>query len=367
MRPIGIIGGGQLARMLALAAHPLGLRCRVLDPSPAPPAAAVAEHVRAPFTDVGVLARFVAGVEMVTFELEHLPEEAIVALRDRIDPERRTERAALEALRIARDRFLEKRFLNSLGIDTADFMAVDDDDDVDAAVSRFGLPMILKTRSYGYDGRGQILVTSAGEARSAARRLGEGGLIAEALVSFDRELSIIAVRAQTGEVAMYAPSENHHRDGILRWSLAPAPAIGAPRRADAEAIARRIVAALDYVGVMTIELFQVADRLLVNEIAPRVHNSGHWTIEGADTSQFENHMRAILGLPLGSTSTHGGWVLFNLLGDSPDLHRALAVPGAHLHLYGKEPRPRRKVGHVTCPSQNPSADRARLQELLGLE
>jgi 5-(carboxyamino)imidazole ribonucleotide synthase len=211
-----------------------------------------------------------------------------------------------------------------------------------------------------------MLATSAAEARQACERLGARDLIAESRVVFDRELSIIAVRGQNGEVATYTPAQNHHRNGILVWSLAPAPTLDAHLRVRAEAIARRIVDALDYVGVMTAELFQVGDRLLVNELAPRVHNSGHWTIEGADTSQFENHLRAVLGLPLGSTGTEGGWVLLNLLGEPPDLRRALALPGAHLHLYDKAPRPGRKIGHVTCRATDPVGDLPRLRDALGL-
>lgn len=350
--------------MLALAGHRLAFRCRIYDPSPSPPAAAVAEHVRGDYEDPAALREFVAACETVTFEIEHLPDAAIATLQEHDDT--RSQAAALRALRIARDRLVEKRFLNDLGFETAPFHAVDDARDLEAAIARLGLPLLLKTRTQGYDGHGQVLVQSTAEASVALRKLGGRVLIAEAKVGFERELSIVAVRSHSGDVASYPLAENHHRGGVLEWSLAPAPELEPSIHEQARLITRRLMDALEYVGVITVELFQVGRRLLVNEIAPRVHNSGHWTIEGADTSQFENHLRAILGLPLGSTSANGNWVLFNLLGELPDLRRALALPAAYLHLYDKLPRPGRKIGHVTCRVEDPRIDRARLQQMLGL-
>ncbi len=361
MKPIGILGGGQLARMLALAAHPLGLRCRVLDPAADPPAAAVAEHIRGDFDDPDSLARFADGLAVATYELEHLPDVALETVARFAEL-----RPGPQAIRVARDRLIEKTFVRDAGIPTTDFVAVDDQEDLDAAVASLGLPLILKTRTDGYDGRGQLIVRTREEATSALERFCGRPLIAEAMVTFDRELSVVAVRSQQGELVSYPLGENQHSDGVLRWTVAPAPNVGVALQDRAEAIARQLVLSLDYVGVLVIELFQVGERLLVNEIAPRVHNSAHWTIEGSDTSQFENHLRAILGLPLGETTARDHWLLFNLLGDEPDLGRVLELPGAHLHVYGKAPRPGRKVGHVNCRATDPYPARARLQSLLGL-
>jgi len=361
MKPIGILGGGQLARMMALAAHPLGLRCRVYDPAPQPPAAAVAEHVRGDFDDGDALRRFASGLEVATYELEHLPASALAALDGYVEV-----RPGPQALHSTADRWVEKSFVQGLGIATTEFAAVDSEADLSGAADRLGLPLVLKTRTHGYDGHGQAMVRSRAECAPALSRLGSTGLLAEAWVPFDRELSLVVVRSPSGEVRTYPLVENHHDGGILRWTLAPATAVDSDIREQAEVIARRIVRALDYVGVLTVELFQVGARLLVNELAPRVHNSGHWTIEGAETSQFENHLRAVLGLPLGATTATDSWVLFNLLGEAPDLRRVLELPGAHIHVYDKVPRLGRKLGHVTCRARDPGAARPRLQEILGL-
>jgi 5-(carboxyamino)imidazole ribonucleotide synthase len=361
MKPIGILGGGQLARMLALAAHNLGLRCRVYDPAADPPAAAVAKHHRGAFDDAKTLRQFGSGLSVVTYELEHLPIPALEKLSKVVDLY-----PSLCAIRVARDRLVEKAFVNAVGIPTAAFAGVDCVDDVDDAITRLGLPLILKTRTEGYDGRGQAVVDTRREAIRALRRLGGKDLIAESRVPFDCELSILAVRSRTGQIATYPLVENYHGKGILRWTLAPAPELDRRVCRRAEEIARQLISELDYVGVLCVELFRVGDALLVNEIAPRVHNSGHWTIEGAETSQFENHLRAILGLPLGSTEPNGNWVLFNLLGRTPDVHRVLELPGAHLHLYDKPPRPGRKLGHVNCRAGDPRRARAQLQNQLGL-
>jgi len=361
MSAVGVLGAGQLARMLALAAHPLGVRCRVYDPVARPPAAAVARHFRGDFEDGEALRRFADGLAAVTYELEHLPVRTLEMLTGTVEL-----RPHPRALRVAADRLAEKTFLRGLGIPTADFAPVDREEDIDPGVDRLGLPLVLKTRTQGYDGRGQVVVRTHAMLAPALSTLGRTPLLAEAVVPFDRELSIIVVRSQAGEVRTYPLVENHHENGVLRWTLAPAPGVGDGVLEQAETFARRIVQSLDYVGVMTIELFQVGARLLVNELAPRVHNSGHWTIEGAETSQFENHLRAVLGLPLGATTATDGWVLFNLLGETPDPRRVLAVQGAHLHLYDKTPRRGRKLGHVTCRASDPAAARPHLQEILGL-
>ena len=361
MKPVGILGGGQLARMIALAGHPLGLRCRVLEPGANPPAAVVAEHVRGALDDPSALARFADGLDLVTCEIEHLPDRALDTLKGAADL-----RPNADAVRTARDRLAEKTFLRSCGAGTADFVSVDDEPDLERAAEALGFPFILKTRVEGYDGRGQARVHDPQEAAAALAELRPSALIAEAFVEFDRELSLVAVRSHGRECAFYPLVENHHAEGILRWTLAPAPNAGPALQQRAEELAKGLMVALDYVGVLTIELFQVGEALLVNEIAPRVHNSGHWSIEGAETSQFENHLRAVVGMPLGATTPTGSWVMFNLLGETPDLQRMLSVPDAHVHLYGKDPRPGRKLGHVTCRSRDPLADRPTLATRLGI-
>jgi 5-(carboxyamino)imidazole ribonucleotide synthase len=308
---VGVVGGGQLGRMLGLAGIPLGLRFRFLDPARDAPAAEVGELVVAPYEEAARL----AGCDVVTYEFENVPVGPVRRLTDVLPPP-----AALEA---AQDRLAEKRLFRRLGIPTPEF-------------EQPPLPALAKTRRLGYDGKGQRRIAALDELRDDE--------IAEEIVPFRRELSILAVRARGGETAFYPLVENVHRDGILRTSRAPA----APeRQAGAEEYATRLLDELGYVGVLALELFDTGDALLANELAPRVHNSGHWTIEGAATSQFENHLRAILGLPLGQTHALGDAALVNLIGRVPPLHELLRVPGAHVHLYGKAPRPGRKLGHVT--------------------
>lgn len=361
MTLVGILGGGQLARMLALAGHPLGVRCRVLEPTEDAPAAAVAEHVCAALDDPEALARLTVGCDVVTCEIEHLPDAAL----DHVEGAS-TFHPSAKAVRVARDRLDEKRFVRSCGIATADFLAIDDDGDLAHAGRELGFPFVMKTRTHGFDGRGQAVVRSEEEAAAAFAELRPSTLIAEAFVPFDRELSVVVARSSTGEIASYPVVENHHENGQLRCTLAPAPRVDDALEQRVGELARTLVESLGYVGVLTIELFQEGDDLRVNELAPRVHNSGHWTIEGAETSQFENHLRAILGLPLGSTAPRDRWVMFNVLGVLPDRERVLAVPGAHLHLYGKQPRPERKLGHVNCRVRDPEADRPALAARLGL-
>jgi 5-(carboxyamino)imidazole ribonucleotide synthase len=361
MRLVGIVGGGQLARMLALAGHPLGVRCRVLDPADLPPAGAVAEHVRGECDDPDALERLAKGVDVVTYETENVAAAAAESL----------ERCAVvrphpRALAVAGDRLGEKQFLRSLGLATAPFVAVESSADLDSACASLGLPLVLKTRRHGYDGRGQAIVARRADGRSAWDGLGGASLIAERWVRFERELSIVAVRSASGEIRSYPVVENRHRDGILVWTLAPAPHLDMALQGAAQSIAVRILEALDYVGVLTVELFETGGGLMVNEIAPRVHNSGHWTIEGAATSQFENHLRAVLSLPLGSTAAIGSSVSVNLLGEAPGVERVLALPDTHLHLYGKAARPRRKIGHVTSRVATPDEAVKRLESLISM-
>ncbi len=342
MTVLGILGGGQLGRMLALAAAPLGVRCRVLEPGSDPPAAIAAEVVRAEYNDPAGLDRLATGVDAVTFEFENVPAEAVARLAEhgRVCP-------GAPALATAQDRGAEKALFNRLGIAIPETIEVSTPNDVALALARVGYPAVLKTRRLGYDGKGQQVIRHPDQAGPAWEALGGVPAVVEAFVRFDRELSIIAVRGREGATRFYPLVENHHRDGILRLSIAPAPGWTLELQQQAEAIAQRVLDSLDYVGVLAIELFQVGDTLLANEMAPRVHNSGHWTIEGAVTSQFENHVRAVLGWPLGDTMVSRPTAMLNLIGAVPPVESLLAVPGAHLHLYGKTARAGRKLGHVT--------------------
>jgi len=314
---VACIGGGQLGRMLGLAGLPLGLSFRFLDPSPNACAGEVGELVVGEYGDPEALDRLAAGADVVTYEFENVPVDA--ARRIAAVP-------GAAALEKGQDRLREKELFRSLGIDTARF----------GTLERTGLPALVKTRRLGYDGKGQRRV-------EAAEPIGREE-VAEAIVPFDRELSILGVRGQDGETRFWPVGENVHRDGILQVTRAPAE--NAPQ-ADAETICRALLDELDYVGVLAVELFDVGGSLLANEFAPRVHNTAHWTIDGAATSQFENHLRAILGLPLGSTEAGVRCVMVNLIGSVPSVEELLAMPGARVHLYGKAPRPGRKVGHVT--------------------
>lgn len=347
---VGVLGAGQLGRMLALAGLPMGLRFRFLEPTPGACAGQVAEHITGHYEDEAALARFADGASVVTYEFENVPPGAAAFLAERVPVF-----PPPAALQIAGDRLLEKDFFRSLGIPTPPYRAVDTLSDLLNALTVLGTPSVLKTRRFGYDGKGQSVLHSIEDARAAWDELGGKPLILEGFAHFSRELSIISVRGKDGEVAFYPLVENHHREGILRLSLAPAPELSPEVQAAAESYARRALEAMDYVGVLAIELFEVGGELWANEMAPRVHNSGHWTIEGAETSQFENHLRAILGLPLGYTAPRGYSAMLNLIGELPDTAAVLRTPGAHLHLYGKEPRPGRKIGHITLRADDPTA------------
>jgi 5-(carboxyamino)imidazole ribonucleotide synthase len=339
---VGVLGGGQLGWMLARAGDPLGIRCRFLDPSREAPAGRAGELVVGAYDDPAALERLADGVELVTYEFENVPVDSArrLAARARVLPPPR-------ALEVCQDRVDEKRFLESAGIPVPPWRSVASLADLGRAVAELGCPAVLKTRRLGYDGKGQRVIEAPGDVERAWGRLGGAPLVLESFVRFDRELSILAVRGADGATACYPLVENQHAGGILRRSLAPAAGMSPALQSEAEAHARRVLETLGYVGVLAIELFQVGDRLLANEMAPRVHNSGHWTIEGAETSQFENHLRAVAGLPLGPTAARGASAMLNVIGALPDASAILAVPGAHLHLYGKVPRPGRKLGHVT--------------------
>jgi 5-(carboxyamino)imidazole ribonucleotide synthase len=354
---VGVLGAGQLGRMLGLAGRALGLELCFVDPTPESPAAAVGELIVAEYTDADALARL-AQLDVVTFEFENVPVAAVKALETRVKVY-----PGSAALEVAQDRLHEKTAFRSLGIPTPPFEPVSSLAELSAALSRIGLPAVLKTRRLGYDGKGQAVLRDEADARAAFERLGGVPLILEGFVPFQRELSIVAVRSSRGEVACYPLVENHHRAGILHKTIAPAPGVSQAADAAANQYVSRLLASLDYVGVLALELFEVEGQLLANEIAPRVHNSGHFTIEGARTSQFENHLRAILGLPLGSTEMVSPSAMINLIGKAPDVPALLAVADAHLHWYGKEPRAGRKVGHVTVRAPDSETLEQRVREL----
>ncbi len=347
---IGILGGGQLGRMLALAGYPLGLRFRFLDPAADAPVRCLAEQVIAPYDDHLALDQFSHGLTAVTYEFENVPVATARALERHIPVF-----PPPQALEVAQDRLHEKRFFASLNIPTAPFAPVDDRESLEAAVARLGFPAVLKTRRLGYDGKGQVVLNTHADVDAAWHALGGQPLILETFVGFTRELSVLAVRGQDGGIACYPLVENVHRNGMLHRSIAPASGLAPETQILAETYAHRVLEALDYVGVLAIELFELDEtqarttgaRLLANEMAPRVHNSGHWTIEGAVTSQFENHVRAVIGLPTGATSARGYAAMVNLIGSLPDVTMLLALPDTHLHLYDKAPRLGRKLGHVT--------------------
>jgi 5-(carboxyamino)imidazole ribonucleotide synthase len=366
---IGILGGGQLGYMLALAGYPLGLHFRFFDPSPEAPVGRIASRVTAEFSDEAALEKFANGLELVTYEFENVPAAAVRFLAERVPvfpPP-----AALEA---AQDRLQEKQLFQDLGIPTTEFAPVHNREALDSAIKKVGLPAMLKTCRMGYDGKGQWPLRSTEDIARAKSELPAAGLgdteteapfILERFVPFIRELSVLAVRARTGETAVYPLVENHHRGGILRLSLAPAPRLDPAIQRAAEEAARSVFDELQYVGVLAIEFFEHQGELLANEMAPRVHNSGHWTIEGAVTSQFENHLRAVLGLPLGSTGPAGHCAMLNLIGDLPDSAEVLTIRDAHLHLYGKSPRAGRKLGHITLRAVSAEQLASRLAELPG--
>lgn len=356
---VGVLGGGQLGRMLALAGIPLGFRFRFFDPSPGAPAGAVGQLVVAQWDDVAALDRFADGLDLVTYEFENVPLHTVDELERRLPvyPPR-------AALATAQDRVSEKECFNRLGIPTAPYTAVSNVSDLFEAVERLGLPAILKSRRMGYDGRGQSLIRHGSEVERAWENVGATDSILEGVVPFDRELSILSARSRTGSIVHYPLVENEHREGILRLSLAPAADVPGDLRDRAEEYARSVLEGLNYVGLLAIELFQRGNELIANEMAPRVHNSGHWSIEGAVTSQFENHLRSIAGLPLGVADPVGHSAMLNLIGTAPDPATVLGIDGAHIHLYGKADRARRKIGHVTVNAQSREAVREGVRRLV---
>ena len=339
---VGILGGGQLARMLSLAAARLGINCHIYAPEADSPAFAVsAARTIAAYDDVKALEAFAASVDVVTYEFENVPGETAAVL-DAVVPVA----PGVQALKTAQDRIAEKTFISGLGIPVAPFAAVDGLASLEAAIARIGRPAVLKTRRFGYDGKGQTKIYEGTDPAAAFDEIGKAPAILEGFVRFETEISVIAARGWSGEIAVYDVPENHHENHILKTSTVPArisPAVAEQARA----FGGQIIAALEYVGVIGVEMFVAGDRVTVNEIAPRVHNSGHWTMDGCHVSQFEQHIRAICGWPLGSPERYCDVVMTNLLGDDIDRWRELAAePDVHLHLYGKaEARRGRKMGH----------------------
>jgi len=357
---IGIIGAGQLGRMLALAGYPLGLDFLFLDRGADTPAGRIAPILAGDINDPVLLAELARRSEVISFDWENVSVEALAAAISR----RPAPRVAppLKALAAAQDRLSEKRTFERLSIPTTRFAAVDSRAALERAVGRIGLPGVLKTRRLGYDGKGQYVLRSAADLEGAWERLGGAPLLYEQFVPFDYEVSIIGARARNGQVAIYPLNRNYHHEGMLRLTLAPWPAPRLARAATASL--RRVLEAFRYVGVLTIEFFVHRGRLLANEMAPRVHNSGHWTIEGAVTSQFENHLRAITGLPLGATTARGHAAMINLIGAMPQPRQLLAEPGLHWHDYGKDARHGRKLGHCTLVETTAHRRTARAAGLL---
>jgi 5-(carboxyamino)imidazole ribonucleotide synthase len=341
MMRLGILGGGQLARMLALAAYPLGIRTCCLDPSPNACAGDVTLVITGELTDRTALQCLLSQVDIVTYETENIPvscAQAVAAVRP-LYP-------SVAVLQMAQDRLYEKTFFQSLGIPTARFADITSLTALEAVAAEFGFPAILKTRRMGYDGKGQVFIKTAADIPHAWDTLSaHSALILEAFVAFDQEVSLISVRNAQGDIRFYPLTLNQHQLGILHSSEAPFQHPGLQRQAQDYATA--ILEKLEYVGVLAIEFFNVAQQLVANEMAPRVHNSGHWTIEGTQTSQFENHLRAVWGLPLGSTEPTGHALMINCIGTMPPPQAYLHLPGVHYHSYGKSPRPGRKLGHIT--------------------
>ena len=365
-RRIGVLGGGQLGQMLGLAGIDLAAEFTFLDPAETPSARHVGTHLRCAFADAAGAAALAAASDVVTYEFEHLhlPTVQAIAAHTEVHPSPR-------ALEIVQDRIRQKTFLDRLGVPVAPFAAVESAAELAAALARLGTPCLLKTARDGYDGKGQRLIRDPAVAAAAWAELGGVRCVLEGFVTFTRELSLVSTRGRDGAVVFHPLAENEHRSGILHVSRAPAPALTAALQEQAETLARRLLHDLAYVGTFTIEFFHVADAqgkegLIVNELAPRVHNSGHWTIEGAVTSQFENHVRALMGLPLGDPAATGFAAMVNIVGTFPERAALLAIPGVHLHDYGKGERPGRKLGHLTLVDATRAGLEQRLAQVLPL-
>jgi 5-(carboxyamino)imidazole ribonucleotide synthase len=356
---VGIVGAGQLGRMMALAGYPLGIRCTFLDRSAASPAAQVAPILTGDLEDAAQLAALAACSDVITFDWENISGAALAPLEKLTQV--RPPRAALE---VSQDRLAEKALFSRLRIPVAAHAAIDSKEQLRRAAASLGIPGILKTRRLGYDGKGQFVLRSLTEVDAAWTAIGGTGLIYEKFQDFSREISIVGARSAAGQTVFYPLSSNTHGGGILHYSIAPY--VNSQLERSARTYLKRVMNELDYIGVLTIEFFVVKGRLIANEMAPRVHNSGHWTIEGCVTSQFENHLRAICGLPLGSTRALGHTAMVNFLGKMPDRAGLLAIDGLAFHDYGKDPRPGRKLGHCTILKKRTTERNSALEDALGL-
>jgi 5-(carboxyamino)imidazole ribonucleotide synthase len=359
---IGVLGAGQLGRMLALAGYPLGLEFRCFDSAPDVPAGQLALLHVGHYDDEAALLEFAKGLDVITYEFENVPVEAVKSLEKHFPVY-----PPAKALEFSQDRLVEKTLFRTLDIPVPDFYEVNTLEELQIALTKMDSG-VLKTRRMGYDGKGQAVIRSQADVESLWQALQGQALILESFISFEREVSLISVRSQTGEVRFYPLVENHHKDGILRKSIAPAPDLTNELQSQAEGYARRILEELQYVGVLAVEFFVKDNELIANEMAPRVHNSGHWTTEGSVTSQFENHIRAVAGLPLGSTAVRQPSIMLNLIGLQPDFNKILQVEHAHLHWYGKSVRVGRKVGHITVTAESLDGVRRqveRLEKILG--
>lgn len=357
---VGILGGGQLARMMALAGWPLGVRFIQYAPA-GETAGGIVDTMHGDFGDRDALREFAGRVDVVTYESENIPFDTVEFLEGLV-----ALHPPPKSLVLAGDRWAEKDLFTKLDIPTSPYAKLSADDDAAAALEHVGVPAVCKLRRLGYDGRGQLVCRTADELRGAWAALGEVPLLCERWVPFTRELSVVGVRARNGEIRCWTPGENVHEHGILRTTVVPAPDLDPRLHELAQDYLTRIMEAMDHVGVLALEMFQHEDGLLANEIAPRVHNTGHWTIEGAITSQFENHVRAILGWPLGSTAHYGHAAMLNVIGETPDITDLLAVDGAHIHVYGKTPRAGRKLGHITVTADSHEHASERLAQLRGI-
>lgn len=359
---VGVLGGGQLGRMIALAGYPLGQRFVFLDPGAESSAGHVGNLRVGTYDDEERLSELARKSDVVTYEFENVPVASARFLNELVPVY-----PPPAALEVSQDRLDEKQFFARLGIPTPAFAAVSSREELDQAIARIGLPAVIKTRRFGYDGKGQMVLRTEADVARAWEALGAALLIVEGLVPFERELSILGVRSKTGETKFWPLVENEHRDGVLRVSIPKSHVWTAELQQRAEQHSANVMNQLGYVGVLAIELFmKEGGELIANEMAPRVHNSGHWTIEGAETSQFENHVRAILGLPLGSTRMVGVSAMLNAIGKLPPRERILSVEGAHLHAYGKDASPGRKLGHVTIRAQDEKELCEKVEELLPL-
>ncbi|MCL2688715.1 MAG: 5-(carboxyamino)imidazole ribonucleotide synthase [Chitinispirillia bacterium] len=355
---IGILGGGQLARMLALGGIPLGAKFVVLEPTQDVCSDDVCEHIVGFYSDTATLDQFADKVDIITYEFENVPSKCAnyLSAKKPVYP-------PPAALEVSCDRLKEKTLFKELGIDTPNFAAIQSLDDLTSALREIGFPSVLKTRTLGYDGKGQAVLRSEADVEVAWAQLGGVDCILEAFVPFTREISVIAVRSRIGETVFYPVSENTHKNGILHKAICrPAD----PMQKPAEEYIKKLFEKLNYVGVLALELFEMNGKLLANEIAPRVHNTGHWSIEGANTSQFENHIRAITGLPLGDTSPVEFCAMVNFIGETPNAAAVLSIKGAHFHDYGKEAKPGRKLGHASIRRPTKEAMLEGFDKLLSL-